>query len=110
MLRSQAFVRNNWKLSARKFSQLAESFQRDGFIQQYEVLGRSSGDMNNVQRVIFQVMPESEMREVRRKFDDLEASREDKKFISQEINLHFRHRWVRRGRRGEVLTELEVYL
>ena len=39
-------------------------------------------------------MSQSEMESVRREFDALEASREDKKFISQEINLHFKHRWV----------------
>ena len=40
----------------------------------------------------FEVMPPSEMEILRQRFDGLEASRENKKFISQEINLHFTHR------------------
>ena len=46
-------------------------------------------------------MTQSEMELVRREFDALEASREDKKFISQEINLHFKHRWVEERERGK---------
>ena len=45
-----------------------------------------------VQVNIVEVMPPSEMELLRQKFDDLEASRENRKFISQEINLHFTHR------------------
>ena len=41
---------------------------------------------------IIEVMPPTEMELLRQKFDGLEASRENKKFISQEINLHFTHR------------------
>ena len=45
MLRSQSLVRNNWRVSARRLSQLADSFQRDGFIQQHEVVTGGPGDM-----------------------------------------------------------------
>ncbi len=33
------------------------------------------------------------MADLRKKFDDLEATRPNKKFIPQEINLHFNHRF-----------------
>ena len=45
-----------------------------------------------VQINFIEVMPPSEMELLRQKFDHLEADRENKKFISQEINLHFTHR------------------
>ena len=42
---------------------------------------------------VIKVMPQSEMELLRQKFDALESSRENKRFISQEINLHFDHRY-----------------
>ena len=37
-------------------------------------------------------MPENEMTDIRKKFDHLESSRPNGKFIPQEINLHFEHK------------------
>ena len=55
-------------------------------------LGGSLSAVVVVHMNIVEVMPPSKMDLLRQKFDDLEASRENRKFISQEINLHFTHR------------------
>jgi len=42
----------------------------------------------------YEVMPENEMTDIRKKFDHLESSRPNEKFIPQEINLHFDQKWI----------------
>ena len=67
-------------------------FRQDGFIQQFEVVRDGRYTVVVAQMNMIEVMPPSEMELLRQKFDSLEATRENKKFISQEINLHFTHR------------------
>lgn len=84
----------NVKITSRYVSTIAEKFREDGFIQKYEVNCEDTFTPNAKCTLnICQLMPEAEMNALRKdKFDALENTRPNKKFIPQDINLHFTHR------------------
>ena len=75
----------------RYLSSLVKAFQEDGFIQQFKVrLTLMIFKVSNL--LCLKIYEEKEMVDLREKFDELEDSRPNKRFIPQEINHHFTHK------------------
>jgi len=60
----------------RGIASLAERFEQDGYISKHKI------------------MTESEMDKFKADFQTLESTKEGKKFVPQEINLHFKHQFI----------------
>ena len=83
--------RVNFTPLPRCLSSAVKAFQEDGFIQQFKVkLILMISKVSNL--LCLKIYEEKEMVDLRGKFDKLEASRPNKRFIPQEINHHFTHK------------------
>ena len=85
--------RVNFTPLPRCLSSAVKAFQEDGFIQQFKVKIIYMNYLPKVSNLLsLKIYEEKEMVDLRGKFDKLEASRPDRRFIPQEINHHFTHK------------------